>query len=159
MMKKSALILALLIALNLLPACSGKETVKDTGTDGSTSDSVSENEVKDPFDALPEENFDGRAIRVVARAGYEDELCVDESSGDKLEEAVYKRNRAICDKFNVSFEWTITEKEYSDLGKTEILANEDAFDILMIHSRMAFHFMNQGLLHDWNDNMPYIDFD
>lgn len=43
-------------------------------------------------------------------------------TGDVLDDAVFERNQRVMEKFNVNFTWEIGTNEYSDLGKTSILA-------------------------------------
>lgn len=156
-MKIITLFVSLCLIMTNFAACGETVNTTDNSNNSTTSTSTAISEETDYFAALPEKDLGGRDIRFVARLQYEDELCVTESNGDVLNDAVYNRNRKIQDKFNVNFTWNITGNEYSDMGKKEILSGEDAYDILMIHSRMAFNFMQEGYLHDWNDNMPYID--
>jgi len=133
----------------------------ETGEAGNTvttaGDTTTAAPAVDPFDELESIDFDGRDFNFVGRLQYEDELCIDEATGDVLDDAVYERNQRVMEKFNVNFTWEIGTNEYSDLGKNSILAGEDTYDALMIHSRMAFNFMAQELLHDWNVGMPYND--
>lgn len=162
---KYAKVLLLLAVLLMLTSCGGEVTstenditmeVPETEEISETTE-VSETTTTDPFDELENIDFDGRDFNFIGRLQYEDELCIDEMNGDVLNDAVFTRNQRVMEKFNVNFTWEIGTNEYSDLGKNSILAGEDIYDVIMIHSRMAFNFMQQELLHDWNEGMPYND--
>ncbi len=156
-MKRITSTTLLLALLTSLIACGGEPTSTETTTAAPTDTTAAE--AVDPFDALEAIDYGGREFCFVGRLQYEDELCVDEETGDVLSDTVYARNRAVEEKFNVEFTWNIGEGEYSDLGKNEILAGDDTYDVLEIHSRMAFNFMIQDLLHDWNVGMPHVNLD
>lgn len=140
-----------------LASCSGTNVADSTVTAATASITDTAVHEADPFDELQSLDFNGRDFRFIGRLQYEDELCIEEATGDVLDDAVYERNQRVMEKFNVNFKWEIGTNEYSDLGKTAILAGEDIYDAIMIHSRMAFNFMQQELLHDWNTGMPYND--
>ena len=154
-MKHTAKLLLLVMLLTLASCGEAANTDTTAASGGSTTAAPA----VDPFDELESIDFGGRDFNFVGRLQYEDELCIDEATGDVLDDAVYERNQRVMEKFNVNFTWEIGTGEYSDLGKTAILAGEDTYDAIMIHSRMAFHFMAQELLHDWNVGMPYTNFD
>jgi ABC-type glycerol-3-phosphate transport system substrate-binding protein len=155
-MKHTAKLLLAAMVLALTSCGSEAASVDSTETmNGSETVVESETTAENPFDTLESIDFGGRDFTFVGRLSYEDELCIDEATGDVLDDAVFLRNQRVMEKFNVNFKWEIGTSEYSDLGKTAILAGEDVYDALMIHSRMAFNFMQQELLHDWNEDMPY----
>ena len=162
---KIALLLALLSLSGTLSSCGGTAGTAsdDPELPAETLLSVpeTETETEDASSARLSElsalDYGGRDFCVIGRLEYDDELCVSESDGEVLNDAVYDRNQAMQELLNVNLTWEIGENEYSDFGKTAILAGEDTYDAMMIHSRMAFNFMNDGLLHDWNEDMPYTD--
>ncbi len=152
--RSAALLLTLLLTLS---SCGGTAPSDETTAAGSESEAVTEK--TDPLGKLSQLDYGGREFCFVGRKDYSGELCIEEADGDILNDAVFERNRTVEELLNVKFSWEIGQSEYSDLGKTSILAGEDTYDALMIHSRMAFNFMAEGLLHDWNDSMPYTELD
>lgn len=43
--------------------------------------------------------------------------------------------------------------------KDIIMANEDVYDIVVIHARKISMLAHNGLLLEWNTSLPYVDLD
>ena len=115
----------LLFLAMLLTLASCGETGEAGNTVTTAGDTTTAAPAVDPFDELESIDFGGRDFNFVGRLQYEDELCIDEATGDVLDDAVFERNQRVMEKFNVNFTWEIGTSEYSDLGKNSILAGED----------------------------------
>lgn len=127
-----------------------------------TTDSYSERRaVKD---GLPEKDFGGYEFNIYLRSeeGYNEDFVAEEVSGEIINDAVYNRNRAVEERFNVKIGY-----KYDDSGNTtykttavqSILAGEDVNDVLALHGAFAFNYAKEGYLLDWNANLPYVDLD
>lgn len=169
-MKKTKLISVLLAgvmaASAILVSCA--ETAdKPAGSDGSeTAAQVQETEAVDPrqliSDELPEENYDGYEFRMLSRSAdmYFCECYTEEEDGEIRNDALYKRNRMIEDRFNVAIvgiKSDVAEEDMSSITKP-ILANEDAIDVALPMCFVAGPILTEGYFVDWN-SLEYINLD
>lgn len=169
-MKNIRFLAAFLAALTLaLSACGGTQgtTAGDTSTDKTTSADTTEDttpaetdrsQVKD---GLPEKDYGGDKFTVLYRNEWAYEFIADEENGDILNDAIYRRNRAVENRFNVNFEFVglpggYSSTEYKNAVKNSIVAGDSEFDLItgyqadMVSHAMEGYFMN---VYD----MPYIN--
>ena len=163
MMKRTlAMILASLMLLGSLAACASDDagTGEDTTAAGGSDTAVTTPAETEPeiTDNLPEESLNGYNFRMFIRPGYGADLWVEAETGDQLNDAVWARNRAVEERFDI----TITSTQSVDNNGTDclptILAGDDAWDLLAPHGRSAFTIVLQGAALDWN-LLPHVDLD
>lgn len=164
MLKRTlAALLAALTLLGSLAACSTPDdptpsdgtTASDDTTPAETTPEETETEITDN---LPEDSLNGYNFRMFIRPGYGDDLWVEASTGEQLNDAVYDRNRAVEERFEITITAT---KSVDNLGidcLPTILAGDDAYDLIAPHGRQAFTVVLQGAALDWN-LLPYVDLD
>lgn len=151
-MKKAPRVPAALLAALLLASC-GSGTAQTDGTSDSTGETSTEpEETKDPLmDDLGEYDFGGYEYRVLS-AEYDPNgtfvlFDTEEETGEVLVDSLYKRNREIEERFNIKF--VASEDNYDNNFKTlrqTALAQEDAYDMIMLINRNAFSVAVEGLL-------------
>lgn len=165
-MKKNDRILATLLALLTLTAC-GAQTPTDVpaATDLPKEETipVTEAETEDPLDPkLSPSDAEGRTFTFL----YGDnefepnlDVCADAENGEPLNDAIYARNRAIEEKYNVKIRWD----RYSSggalgpLGKA-VKAGDAAYDVYTENGVNSFSAAMQGYTQQLND-FPFIDFE
>ena len=172
-MKK--IIAFLLLTVFILSAC--QNDTADTNADKVTV----QNEITDDAQAesteagilpnLPDEDFGGYTFRVVSRgddwhaypAHSRDIIASDDNIGDTINDAVYERNLAVEEQFNIK----ITLQTFPELtGDGEMgginavkkahAAGDDTFDLIMGHEVMIGTATTEGYFYNWYD-MPYVD--
>ncbi len=132
-------------------------------TDQPVTDASIETEVpvtKQVFtDNLPEADFNGETFRVLSgKVGQTTSLAFFESeSGETMQDAYYKRNRIVEERFNIDFE----ENDQGDILSTKalrqnVMANSHEYDMYLLFDRIAFAAAQENLIADF-DLLQYID--
>ncbi len=173
MRKKLIFILPLVLIFQIVfSACGSGET---GGTsDGETEDIINEAE-NTTVDVLtetesaryaanvPDSDFGGAPFRVLGidPLSYPDycaEFDAEQETGDILNDAIYRRNRSIEEKYNVKFE-TASLSHYDDTFteiKKFVAAGSDEYEMVMLITRNAFSAALDGLLTPIDD-IPHLD--
>ena len=134
------------------------ETTKPT-TGGADTEQQSTTSKYDIKDNLGEYDFDGYVFRNIARQG--NHIEQQEQTGEVLNDAVFFRNRAVEERFNIKFAETIAP---TDAGaataavRNSILTNDKAYDIVTVRGPDIFTIASEGLIHPIS-NLPYLDYD
>ncbi|MBO7405613.1 MAG: hypothetical protein J6V24_11680 [Clostridia bacterium] len=149
--KKVSRIAALLLAALMLgTACSEKPTAAaEGGTAAGTQDAqtaVENNaseanepeaeEEYDPFADLPDTTWDGRSFHLLAREMYLYELWTEAMTGDAFNDAVYERNAAVEQRYDVKIEAIPIAGEWANRDtfitavRSSIQANDGAYDLI-----------------------------
>lgn len=167
----SALILSAVIASASLAACGGSS---DSAPGGNVPDvtttEAAVTEAETELDSLqaralvsddvPELDFSGRQFRIFYQKRYTTDAVPfeDQENGDVLNDAVYRRNRAIEERFNA--EIIGIEGEEDPMVQTlmsSVQAGEDAYDLFMGHSLYSGKAALAGYFRNWYD-LNYVDF-
>lgn len=148
----SMLLLAAIAASTL--ACGeqvddGKETSSSSGGDVATEDTTEAGEKLD----LPENlNYENYTFRILSRPnGRLDEVYTEESVGETLSDAVYKRNDLVEEKLNIKFQFIESSSDWETDAMTSIMADEDAYDAVATAARAAFVYAANDVVYDWNE--------
>ena len=168
-MKRSKTICGILCMLMLLQTLAGCQST-ETETDAAETEQAVQNEEAETVDErllvsdnLPEKDFDGQNFTLYLRKDSDQEpkdFVAEEGSGDILVDAVYKRNLAVSERFNVNFQYnydTSGNTTYNTTAVVAIKAGDDANDLLGLHGAFCFNHVKEGLLLDWNSYMEYND--
>ena len=160
---KTKRILALLLAIASaasITACGQDGGTKDTEAgDGTTvSDSVSE-EASDTgiSDGLPEKNYGGRTFTVATDDYMVGDYMSDGETGDIINDAVYRRNTAIEDRFGIKLE--VISDSYTGMStkiNQMIQSGDDSFDLIAQHACTVGTIAINGGFMNWYD-IPYVD--
>ncbi len=159
-MKARITALTLLLAL-AFTSCGGSGSAETTV---SAPDTTAAPEETSPYvaDELPELNFDGEAIRFAVQTNCLDEYFIGESTGDVVDDAIYRANLNVEARLNAELEYiAYTYNSFADKDSfmasiaNSVLAGDDAFDAIFATAFTA-GFMVQGLLENLADK-PYLD--
>lgn len=168
--KKLALLLAVLMLASSLAACKGGGGVTTDAPDGtSASDTTEAVTTEEPVTTLkqadvPDVKYDGGDfnIWVGGNVTYRDFTYTDTDT--VLDNAIYKRNETIAERFDVKI--LVTEKfsfgNYygSGPGYQEIMrldkANDNPYDVSFVGTHDVCALATQGVLENLND-VPYIE--
>ena len=167
--RTAAMLLALLTVTGAAVSCadSGTDPVT-TGTAADTASVDAETAEPDSLEArklvsddVPELDFGGKDFRIFYQKRYTtDALAPDgKESGDVLNDAVYRRNQTVEERFNVKI--VGIEGEEDAMVKTlmnTVSAGDDAYDIFMGHSMYSGKAALSGYFYNWYD-IPHIKFD
>lgn len=159
-MKKTVSLIILLALLIQLAACGGEAlpdetTVPETTPEETTIDMSSVNE-------LPDKKWDGREFRVLGRESptYTQfnnfEIFSEGENGDLVNDAIYRRNTRIEDKYDVKITQTLVDEPHNALRQA-VLAQEDLYDLAFNEIRNIGSLAADGYFYDLND-VDYIDF-
>lgn len=158
-MKKSFACL-LLAALMLLSSCgnatNGTETKNSNSSNESDSNASSEAE-----DGLGEHDFGGAEFRIYTRVTqlFYPYLDVQEETADVLNDAVYRRNRKLEERFNFTFREDYYNND--DLGGNAspeklLMSGDDIYDLYVGRNVHMFNWAVEGFFHQIKD-LPYVD--
>ncbi len=130
------------------PGTNEKPPVVETPGDDET---VDEDEIDYEGD-LSKERYDGYTYRILVRQGQITNQGPEAETGNAVHDALYRRNRQIEEKYGI----TITVSESSSSGYetdalNSILAGDDAYDLILPHSRAAFAYAVQGAAYNIHD--------
>lgn len=117
---------------------------------------------------LPVSDYGGYEFRILVRedasiSGMDDftsDLIAEEFNGDVVNDAVYTRNLKIQNDYNIKIIGCI--EGIGDLepkASAALLADEDAYDIIVPHAQQGFSMALRGFFVNWLNeaNMPYTD--
>ena len=159
----SLLLIVLLIASAVMSCAennSEKESSKEEVNQNENIDSIPEDTTDDIYnDDLPEQDFGGTKFRIAMQDAFWLHLLYDsqEETGELLNDAVYRRNRKIEERFNV--EITQTLLDYGVLNSTfsrNIRAGIDDYEIYLLVDRDALSFGAEGMTHKLSD-LPNVN--
>ena len=168
-MKAASLVLACSLSAGLI-ACGGTEIDNTDTRLPDVSDTTSSAETQDMSRVLelPDMDWGGREFRVLS---YEDmqysqfsnfEITSESENGEVLNDAIFRRNSDISDKYNVKIVesrlrgeefWTTTLPQL----RKNTLAYDDLYDLAFIDLGSSGTAAREGLLCDLNE-VDYIDF-
>lgn len=154
MKKVLSYILLIGICLNSLISC-GEQNVNEIPSDSS----VQADEKIDYLDTLPQTKFNGQTYRMLGvdfatRRNFPNE----EEIGDTVNDALYKRNSTISERYDVTIE-SFTTDDVKATARQTVLANDNEYDILIGDiADIMVSMMREKLLLDIN-SLPYIDTD
>lgn len=155
-----SILLALAMTLTLA-ACGGGGNTVDTGSadTASTTDPITSNE---PRLDLPDDlDYTGHTVTYLALDKYTSHfrlITADDTKGDVLEEAGYKRALAVSELLGVEFDKYETMDVPSTLS-TAVMAGEETFDFVLPHCQSGpAALVTGGLLQPWDD-IEYVNFE
>lgn len=153
-----AFLMLSVMLLSMLVACGGK----DTEDEAQASDNVSTvtDDVLDPdADGLPEKDFGGADFAVLSTAEREYYILPDKIANDSIKKAVYARNLAVEERFNVKID--INEQATSTAALEYVTAamgsGEVGFDMISYHYVGASAIAINGYAKNLCE-LPYLDF-
>ncbi len=110
---------------------------------------------------LPDSDFGGYAFRVYSKGDdhphwVAKDIIAEEENGDPINDAVFRRNSVICERYNFKME-EIRENNWVANINRAVGAGEDAYDLLMLHPNSVINVLAENqMLTDLHD-VPYMD--
>ena len=111
---------------------------------------------------LPESDFGGYEFRVLSRGPdynvhwFARDIYAEEENGDPINDAVYKRNKSIEEKYNVKIVNFPENGDLASRASKSIKANDDAYDLVCHGLSQVNALMSDGYFFDLS-SFPYID--
>jgi len=166
-------VLILIVFLQPLQSCGAEKTENKDETANENEKATSENdsvesepdEKSDEIsDGLPALNFNGETVNIIYRDYMAYETYAEAESDEVISDAVYKRNMAIEERFNIKFNfievqgaWDHKDQFLKRIRNT-VAAGDDEFDIIEGYAAYILELTTDGYLNNWWD-MPYVDLD
>ena len=111
---------------------------------------------------MPERDFAGHAFTILANSTaynsywYSKDIWVEEETGDLINDAVYARNRAVEEQFNIEIMGIFTGNQFND-ARRSIQSGDNSYDMHTVPLQGATaQLAQQGLLLDLK-SVPFID--
>ena len=179
-MKKKITAFFLLICIILLPtllSCQANESEKPADGSGGI-ERLPENNGDAEIPAVPEDaraaipddlpdiDFNGYTFTISTRepgqasCEHMKDLFVEEQTGDLLDDAVYKRNRTVEERFNIKIEAVAVDDDNGS-GSTirnSVLAGEQRYDMVIGHAIGLANIVTSGIFYNWYD-LYHVNFD
>ena len=164
-MKKQRILSIMLAALMTATACG--TTAQPNGSDETTSTDVTEDttagetERADAKDSLPQKNYNGAEFTILYRNEWAYEFVAEEENGDIINDAIFKRNQAVEDRFNVKFNMfglpgTWNSAEYKNAITNSVVAGDSEYDLITAYQAESVTPAMEGYFMNIYD-LPYID--
>lgn len=164
MKKQLSALLALSVLSGIITSC-GEAAIPEDSVDTGNGETVTEVETTKAAinPELPESDFDGYEFKLlksneVGSTRYSDEIYAETENGEPLNDAVYKRNRMVEEKFDVKI--TAIEEDrgnVANLFKNSIMASDDSYDVLVDQCDTILKMANgYGAT---VDDLKYVDID
>ena len=167
-------ILAVVILLMPLNSCAPAKNGETGNNENSSAnangnetaaDTANITETTEISDEVPDLNFNGESVNILFRDYMEYETYAEAQNGDVINDAVYKRNMKIEDRFNIKFNFIPIQGawDYKDAFlkrvKNSVSAGDDEFDIIAGYAAYIVDLVTSGnYLNNWR-NIPYIGLD
>ncbi len=159
---KEQLISAFLLASTFASVACGGGATTPTETTASGETTVAEVTTDSLDPQIEAVDCGGEEFTTLARetGGYTfmyNEFAVEEESGETVEDAIYRRNRYIEEKYNLTLKNEVSTSLSADV-QSAVLAGDDTYDLVLPMHIDAFRLETAGILHDIS-GVPHIDVD
>ena len=161
MRRTITLVLALLLTASAFSCGSGEAESSATSGDNSTVGTDTTEETARETDGLPEKDMDGFELRInhFAESGFGwalIKLDAEAETGDRLSDAIYKRNRKVEERFNCKI--SVSEQASIQAGdvQREALSGDPNYDLWLTYDIWTLQPLEY--LMAWED-VPYVNLD
>lgn len=151
-MRKKFIALTLLSALIVtsFAGCGDANDMSDTPSTSSGEPETTESPYK-YIGKLEDKNFDGYEFNICGEKGF-DNFFVEEEDGDVVNDAIFKRNSEVEQRYNISFNFNLIDwKTGPDAIQQNVLAGDNTFDLWTSTHLSLGNVLTGGYLRDWND--------
>ncbi|MCQ2432408.1 MAG: hypothetical protein MJ175_07380 [Clostridia bacterium] len=160
--RTAAMLLALLLAGETLLSCGDTETGKPMTEEGGTAaaSQTAGEETVDPFAAaraafqeIPVSDLGGGEFVIAAQSGVgssEDEIYIEEATGDVIEDAVYMRNLAVNERFNCKITLS-AQGDVNSAVKKAVTAGDDSIRLAFPNLAGGGSLAQAGVLRNFLD--------
>ena len=109
-------------------------------------------------DGLPERDFGGKTFRILGDDACIDHYLCEEQTGDIMDDAVFQRNLAVTERFNIVLEAEVfPEADMAKQLKNSVMAADDAYQLFSGHIIYAGNAVCDNVYYNLHD-VPFIDF-
>lgn len=157
-------LITVLLLLSFIFTAACAEKAAEELADSSTAVETRAETEPEISDGLPEADYEGYSFNILTRDSdhHIKEVYSLELNGEVVNDAVFARNRAVEERFNVAIKSVeVAESDESVLTKfitKSVMANDNSFDLALAHTVFAGAVVLEGVLFNWLD-MEYTDFD
>ncbi len=113
-------------------------------------------------DDLPETDFGGRSFTVLGSESSSGEryIVTEEMNGEGVNDAVYKRNAAVEERFGTKIQYLEggAHRDCATKAANSITSGDDSFDLIQFHVVSNSGNAMKGLYMNWYD-VPYVNFE
>lgn len=131
---------------------------EDTTAENGTAPDTTTEEVQPE---LPERNFEGYNFNILNGNVYSwftvSNVTSEEENGDTMNDAIYRRNRKVEERYNITITETPSSNAQSDYLKS-IQAGDNSFDIALLRMEWALPVVLQSAAVNWAD-IPHLELD
>lgn len=165
--RSTAILLVLCSLCGAFASCGDSKEPSGTDTKANTDTTSDDTTELDSLEArklvsddVPELNFGGKDFRIFYQKRYTTDAVpeINEETGDIINDAIFRRNRTIEERFNVKIVGTYGEE---DAMVTQLInsvsAGDDEYDLFLGHSIYSGRAALAGCFYNWYD-IPYMDF-
>lgn len=120
-------------------------------------DPIAEREAMD--DELPDITYDNAPFTIAVETDFDWTILQDEASGDVIDDAIYKRNLAVEDRFKIELQLVTGDHASLNSKISNIVqSGDDSLDLCMTHVIQTGNIALNGLFVNWYD-VPYVNFE
>lgn len=167
MMKKVTLLLVFSMLASCISCSSGASVSDDTTTAPTETSNVSaDTEPLDALDArklvddeLPEKDFEGAVFTILGETSKKEYLDVESTNGDVVNDAIFMRNQAVEERFNVELDYFLVDYFFdvnTQVAKN-VNAGDDAFQLVSGHVVSLGQLVADNYLMNWYD-IEHVNF-
>ena len=163
MRKQLCVLLALLTVSGIVTSCGGDfGTATESQTPGEQTQSAPPAETEDPsaFDLMENIDYGGHIVRIYLSDQQNEQgdiITGEEENGDVLHDLIYRRNRAVEEKYNVILQGEAdTSSVVNDMIRMQVQGGVNDYDFYFAHSSVS-GLATAGLLYPLNA-LEAIDF-
>jgi len=155
MKRNYSLLLALLLAAGAVTACGSADNTDTADTTAAAGEVTAPAETEEPsaFDLMESTDFGGHTLRILLSDQQNDQgdiITAEEENGDALHDLIYRRNRAVEEKYNVTIEGEAkTNDVVNDTIRLQVQGGSCDYDFYYAHSSVA-SLATAGMLYPLN---------
>ena len=167
-MKKNrqlAMLLCGIMCMSTITSCGGTTVENNSGNGGGTditSDTtVGETDRSQIKDNLPEKDYGGADFTILYRNEWAYEMLAEEQNGEAINDAIFKRNSTVEDRFNINLNLVglpgnYNSKDFMSAVSNSVLAGDSEYDMIMGYQANMITPAMEGYFLNVYD-IPHID--
>ncbi|MBP3918473.1 MAG: hypothetical protein J6I50_04815 [Clostridia bacterium] len=151
-MKQNSILLIFCTLLMSLASCQSSSSENPSDISSTDTKSISEETTAQAYQ-LPDADYDGYTFKMLARDNQWDRMEVDfdEPQADVIYDAVYQRNLAVEEKYNVTVEGVLLGDDMYTPVKQSVMADTHEYDMVFAPLSAAASMGRDGLLYNYNE--------
>ncbi|MHC1694872.1 MAG: hypothetical protein AB9835_06315 [Eubacteriales bacterium] len=156
---KKLILISLTFCILIFSACQPDKAINTstTGTDAvpTTADATQESTVAPP--ELPDKDYSGRTFTILTFDTYNRNfnLSPEDEIGETLNDAAYRRNAEISEKYGIEFK-CVESNDCTKNLKSSVMTGDSLYNMLVPQVADFTPMLTNQLLYNWTD-VPYID--